>query len=234
MRFILLLLLSLFAFSTQAQENYQRSFLRLGISVSPNINTTHLRRNNSMWRETWNDHTRPAFGYNAGILLNLEASSFVEFQFGIEYSRRANKVVDFPVMEYFKEGLVDGLLNESTKTDNLDLPVGVNYFFLNRDIRLAFRAGMILSIFMGGHYSARYEFENGVVRERENNSGSTEASTLDLGYYVGLGVEFMDLGPYLLRVEPTFRKYYSKGNVVSVESVERSIGAQMVLIKKLR
>ena len=211
---LILLLLASFNVTSQTEKPESRKF-SFGVNFSPDYSFRSLHSNNPDYDFASNqldDWEVPAFGFTTGLSVRYLANEKFEFESGIQFS---DKTYNFDVN---KDDFItpnDGLnlsddpaIPERAITQNhfyyLGVPIKLNYYFLQKRIRMYVSAGVSADFFLDDKSKSFMKFSDG-SEIHENYENDYDYKKISLTGLAGIGAETKFSQRFGIRVEPVFR-----------------------------
>jgi len=203
-----------FSVKSQAEEPKPKKF-SFGVNFSPDYSYRSLHSNNTDYDFVSNqldDWEVPAFGFTTGLSVQYLANEKFEFESGIQFS---DKTYNFDVN---KDDFVtpnDGLNqpddpaipDRSITQDHyyyLVVPVKLNYYFLQKRIRMYVSAGVSADFFLDDKSKSFMKFSDG-TEINETFENDYDYNKISLTGQAGFGAETKLSQRFGIRVEPVFR-----------------------------
>lgn len=235
-----LIILSLLQFGANCQtgESKIRKF-SFGVNFSPDYSYRSLHSNNPDYdfaMNQLNDWEVPAFGFTTGFSVRYLANEKFEFESGIQFS---DKTYNFDVN---KDDFVtpnDGLnqqddpaIPERSVTKNhfyyLGVPVKLNYYFLQKRIRMYVSAGVSADFFLDDKSKSFMKFSDG-TEIHENFENDYDYNKISMTGLAGIGAETKFSQRFGIRVEPVFRYSFTPVVDAPMKGYLYSAGLNFVL-----
>ncbi len=206
--FIFLVFLSM-SVKSQTEEPKPKKF-SFGVNFSPDYSYRSLHSNNSDYdfaMNQLNDWEVPAFGFTTGLSVRYLANEKFEFESGIQFS---DKIYNFDVNKDDWDVPVheDPAIPDRSVTKNhfyyLGVPVKLNYYFLQKRIRMYLSAGVSADFFLDDKSKSIMKFSDG-TEIRETFENDYDYNKISLTGLAGFGAETKLSQRFGIRVEPVFR-----------------------------
>lgn len=206
--FIFLVFLSM-SVKSQTEEPKPKKF-SFGVNFSPDYSYRSLHSNNSDYdfaMNQLNDWEVPAFGFTTGLSVRYLANEKFEFESGIQFS---DKIYNFDVNKDDWDVPVheDPAIPDRSVTKNhfyyLGVPVKLNYYFLQKRIRMYVSAGVSADFFLDDKSKSIMKFSDG-TEIRETFENDYDYNKISLTGLAGFGAETKLSQRFGIRVEPVFR-----------------------------
>ncbi len=186
-----------------------------GVNYSPDYSYRSLHSNNSDYdlaMNQLNDWEVPAFGFTTGLSVRYLANEKFEFESGIQFS---DKTYNFDVnkddFEIPDNGLYqpdDPAIPERSITKNhfyyLGVPIKLNYYFLQKRIRMYVSAGVSADFFLDAKSKTIMKFSDR-TEIHEDFENDYDYNKISLTGLAGFGAETNLSQRFGIRVEPVFR-----------------------------
>lgn len=235
--FIFFVLLS-FSVKSQTQEPNPKKF-SFGVNFSPDYSYRSLHSNNpdnDFVMNQLNDWEVPAFGFTTGLSVRYLANEKFEFESGIQFS---DKTYNFDVNndDYItpNDGLNqpdDPAIPDRSVTRNhfyyLGVPVKLNYYFLQKRIRMYVSAGVSTDFFLDDKSKSFMKFSDG-TEIRETFENDYDYNKISLTGLAGFGAETKLSQRFGIRVEPVFRYSFTPLVAAPMKGYLYSAGLNFVL-----
>ena len=235
--FIFFVLLS-FSVKSQTQEPKPKKF-SFGVNFSPDYSYRSLHSNNpdnDFVMNQLNDWEVPAFGFTTGLSVRYLANEKFEFESGIQFS---DKTYNFDVNndDYItpNDGLNqpdDPAIPDRSVTRNhfyyLGVPVKLNYYFLQKRIRMYVSAGISADFFLDDKSKSFMKFSDG-SEIHENYENDYDYNKISLTGLAGFGAETKLSQRFGIRVEPVFRYSFTPLVAAPMKGYLYSAGLNLVL-----
>jgi hypothetical protein len=203
-----------FSVRSQTEEPKPKKF-SFGVNFSPDYSYRSLHSNNpdhDFAVNQLNDWEVPAFGFTTGLSVLYLANEKFEFESGIQFS---DKTYNFDVN---KDDFVtpdnglyqpdDPAIPERAVTKNhfyyLGVPIKLNYYFLQKQIRMYVSAGVSADFFLDDKSKSFMKFSDG-SEIRETFENDYEYKKISMTGLAGIGAETKFSQRFGIRVEPVFR-----------------------------
>lgn len=211
--FILFVLFS-FSGKSQTEEPKPKRF-SFGVNFSPDYSYRSLHSNNSDYdfvSKQLNDWEVPAFGFTTGLSVRYLANEKFEFESGIQFSDKTynfdvNKD-DFVIPDNGIYQPDDPAIPDRSVTRNhfyyLGVPVKLNYYLLQKRIRMYVSAGVSADFFLDDKSKSFMKFSDG-TEIRETFENDYDYNKISLTGLAGFEAETKLTQHFGIRVEPVFR-----------------------------
>lgn len=227
-----------FSVKSQTEEPKPKKF-SFGVNFSPDYSYRSLHSNNPDYdfaMNQLNDWEVPAFGFTTGLSVRYLANKKFEFESGIQFS---DKTYNFDVN---KDDFVtpnDGLnqpddpaIPERSVTQNhyyyLGVPIKLNYYFLQKRIRMYVSAGVSTDFFLDDKSKSFMKFSDG-TEIHENFENDYDYNKISLTGLAGFGAETKLSHRFGIRVEPVFRYSFTPLVAAPMKGYLYSAGLNFVL-----
>lgn len=230
--FIFFVLLS-FSVKSQTQEPKPKKF-SFGVNFSPDYSYRSLHSNNpdnDFVMNQLNDWEVPAFGFTTGLSVRYLANEKFEFESGLQFSDKTYNFDvskddwDLPVHE-------DPAIPDRSVTRNhfyyLGVPVKLNYYFLQKRIRMYVSAGISADFFLDDKSKSFMKFSDG-SEIHENYENDYDYNKISLTGLAGFGAETKLSQRFGIRVEPVFRYSFTPLVAAPMKGYLYSAGLNLVL-----
>ena len=203
-----------FSAKSQTEEPKPKKFT-FGVNFSPDYFYRSLHSNNPDYdfaMNQLNDWELPAFGFTTGLSVRYLANKKFEFESGIQYSDKTynfdvNKD-DYEIPDNGPYQQDDPAIPERTITNYhfyyLGVPIKLNYYFLQKRIRMYVSAGVSTDLFLDTKSKTVMKFSDG-TEIYKNFENSYDYNKISLTGQAGFGAEVNLFQRFGIRVEPVFR-----------------------------
>ncbi|MGE0020707.1 MAG: outer membrane beta-barrel protein [Draconibacterium sp.] len=235
--FILFVFLSI-SVKSQAEEPKPRKF-SFGVNFSPDYSYRSLHSNNpdhDFAMNQLNDWEVPAFGFTTGLSVRYLANEKFELESGIQFSDKTynfdvNKD-DFLTPDNGLNQPDDPAIPERSVTQNhyyyLGVPIKLNYYFLQKRIRMYVSAGISADFFLDDKSKSFMKFSDG-TEIHENFENDYDYNKISLTGLAGFGAETKLSQRVGIRVEPVFRYSFTPLVAAPMKGYLYSAGLNFVL-----
>lgn len=211
-----LILFVFLSFSVKSQtEDPKPKKFSFGVNFSPDYSYRSLHSNNTDYDFVSNqldDWEVPAFGFTTGLSVQYLANEKFELESGIQFS---DKTYNFDVN---KDDFVtpnvglnqpdDPAIPDRSITQDhyyyLVVPVKLNYYFLQKRIRMYISAGVSADFFLDDKSKSFMKFSDG-TEINETFENDYDYNKISLTGQAGFGAETKLSQRFGIRVEPVFR-----------------------------
>ncbi len=203
-----------FSAKSQTEEPKPKKF-SFGVNFSPDYSYRSLHSNNPDYDFAMNQLNGwevPAFGFTTGLSVRYLANKKFEFESGIQFS---DKTYNFDVNKDDYVTPNDGLnqpddpaIPERAITSYhyyyLGVPIKLNYYFLQKRIRMYVSAGVSADFLLDDKSKTFMKFSDG-TEIHENFENDYDYNKISLTGLAGFGAEVNLFQRFGIRVEPVFR-----------------------------
>ena len=203
-----------FSAKSQTGESKPKKF-SFGVNFSPDYSYRRLYSNNpdhDFLINQLNDWEEPAFGFTTGLSVRYLVNKKFELESGLQYSDKTFKLDvtkdDFEIPDNGLYQLDDPAIPERLTTNYhyyfLGVPLKLNYYFLQKRIRIYLTTGVSADFFLDTKSKT-----TSIYRDRtetiEHNDNGGDYNKINLTGLAGFGIEtalFQKIG---IHIEPIFR-----------------------------
>ena len=235
---LVLLLFIAFNVKSQTEKSKIRKF-SFSVNFSPDYSYRRLHSNNpdhDFLINQLNDWEEPAFGYTTGLSVRYLMNKKFEHESGLQYSDKTFKLSvtkdDFEIPDNGLYQLDDPAIPERLTTNYhyyfLGVPLKLNYYFLQKRIRLYLTAGVSTDFFLDTRSKTTSIYKDRTETIEHNGNGG-DYNKINLTGLAGFGTEttlFQKIG---IRVEPIFRYSFIQINDFMGKENLYSAGLNVVL-----
>jgi hypothetical protein len=203
-----------FSAKSQTEEPKPKKF-SFGVNFSPDYSYRSLHSNNPDYdfaMNQLNDWEVPAFGFTTGLSVRYLANRKFEFESGIQFSDKTynfdvNKD-DYEIPDNGPYQPDDPAIPERAITSYhyyyLGVPIKLNYYFLQKRIRMYVSAGVSTDFLLDDKSKSFMKFSDG-TEIQENFENDYDYNKISLTGLAGFGAEVNLFQRFGIRVEPVFR-----------------------------
>ncbi len=204
--FLLFIILSI-SFHARAQPEDQGKW-SVGIVFSPDYASRHIKfpDEHADWKEYLDENEQPIFGYTTGISFLYSLNKKFELESGLMFSSKGFKYTA-PEFVVFDEN-DSALPLEATTTYNyryLDVPFKMNWFFLQKKVKLFLSAGVAGSFFLDELMVQELKFPDRTERSQYNEK-DVDFNPVVLSLTGGAGIKYSLSDRLHIRLNPEFRR----------------------------
>jgi len=211
MKSLALFVLLFSPFLSQAQSATAGRF-SIGVTIAPELSYRHVNASDSTgWiKDISNDVDIQKFGYSTGANILYSISSRLSVESGAFYTNKGWKTKEVPLINEYVQSpsngpgpVISGSIRAMYSFNYLDIPLKVNYVFLNKRVKLFATAGIVADIFLS---SKRTAFITEYGKERKSSVTDNNFNSLSLSATAGIGAAYSFTRHLSLRVAPTYTR----------------------------
>ncbi|MGC9354216.1 MAG: outer membrane beta-barrel protein, partial [Mariniphaga sp.] len=153
-----------------------------------------------------NNQESPKFGITTGFSILYQVSTNFELESGLFFSDKGFRYAsdDFYAFES-DDPFIPKKATVIYRYRYLDVPLKVNWFFLNKKTRLFLSAGLTSHLFLEASFKNIHEFDGRTEKETFTDD-NTIYSKVNLGFSGGIGMEYSISKRFYFRIQPEFRR----------------------------
>ncbi|MBL4658198.1 MAG: outer membrane beta-barrel protein [Flavobacteriales bacterium] len=204
-------------------DSTQTDKLRVGLSFSTDYCFRSISGDASVkWLvDARNDLEDPKIGFTTGLKLNGGINEKFAVEFGILYSDKGEKIKDLVFTNIVGE--VTGIVDIVYHYEYLDLPLSLNYIFINKKVKMLLTGGLSVNIFLNYRGVSITDNLDG-TSEKKSFSTEEDLEAINLAMLAGVGVEFGISDKLDLRIESIFRNSMTSIIDAPIKQFPYSIG----------
>ncbi len=234
-KYLILIFLFCWSYGFTQEMVESQSRLSIGLNFSPNYSFRNLEYSDEFeWLAKQREHETASFGFNTGLVILYRLATRAELELNFQFSRQAWQLKDLPLINPNADLLGDG--DYTYWNDYIEIPLRINYRFLNKKVFIFVTAGVSANISLGGGSKAELRFNSGTSEESVRKIDRSQFRSMVLAPVVGLGFGYNFNERWNVRVEPLFRyslNPITDDNAILIKQYNHSIGLQTGLIMNL-
>ena len=208
---ILLIVFSSLSAQGKKKTSSKNNHFSIGVNFSPDYCYRTLTKNNkSLSHDQWTNAKRiqdsidrPKFGYTIGINLRLQLHKKVSIETGFQYSEKGYKTI--PISTFYDPNPPFSIViaTNNINYDYFDLPLKVNFSFLEKRIQIATSAGLIFNVLR--QVSVKINPEPPSTFKTKTIIDHYDYNKLNISALASVGLKFKLNKRMDLQLEPNFR-----------------------------
>ena len=218
-----------------AQESVsEEGKFSIGVNFSPNFcyRTLNYLDESQTFVDTREELEHPSFGFNAGISARYIFITNLEVELGVQFSRQTHMFKNIPISDGMGNTSL-GLADNQLRYHYLELPLRVNYRFLNRKVFCYVTAGVSMNLFLNDKSKIWLTYNTGETDVVTSESSIYDFNKTALAVLGGLGIGYHISEKLNVRLEPLFRYSLTPLAEAPINQYNYSIGCQIGMNIKL-
>jgi hypothetical protein len=204
---ILFLLLPVTSFCHEG-DSVRADKFQFGIIYSPEYCYRTLKTNaeNNWLKEAADDLETAKFGYSTGISFGCKLSNKLMFEAEVLYADKGSKTKKNTFENNVSIAASEKIPHKSILIYHyqyIDVPLKLNYYFVNKKIDFFVSAGVSVNIFLNHQNEMLIEYKDGSSKKFNSNS-TAGVDKINLAALVGFGINYDFSDRCILKLEPVF------------------------------
>jgi len=230
---MILFLSSLVGFGQELVEKENR--ISIGVNFSPNYSFRTLKYSDELnfSFESRDDFEEASFGFNTGVQIMYKLKSKLELESGAQFSRQTHKFVNVPIIGGENHSEYMGTADSQNQYHYLEIPLKMNYRFIDRKFFVHATLGMSVNIFIDSRTKNWFEYNDGSSEVVFGEPAIFNENKIIFATMGGIMAGYNLNEKWSLRIEPLFRYSLTPIANAPIEQFNYSIGGQIGLVMNL-
>ncbi len=208
-----LVTISLTAGYAQESKPQKEKIILIGLSYAPTSQTVFYNSylNGNYQNQSYNSYASTKGTFKVGIPLLYKIQERLSIETGAYYSKRALETIPTEIID----DILGFIGNEKNnyKATYIEIPIGINYFFINKKISLFGALGVNNNVLLSQKNTSTQELYSGnttIVDVPVNGKSNSYAASI----YGGFGLDF-NIKKIKIRLEPIYNRFITPYNIKS-------------------
>jgi hypothetical protein len=206
----------------------------IGVNFSPNFCYRMLNYPDELQTiaDSREKFEHPSFGFNAGIAARYIFVTNLEVEFGVQFSRQTHIFKNVPISDAMGNPSL-GFADNQLRYHYLELPLRVNYQFLNRKVFGYVTTGVSMNLFLNDKSKSWLTYNTGETAVVTSESSIYDFNKIAFAVLGGFGIGYHISEKLNVRLEPLFRYSLTPLAEAPINQYNYSIGCQFGVGMKL-
>jgi len=236
--FLIAILLQTIAYGQEIKLNNYKGYF-IGIIISPEYCYRHISSNDeTISDKTWSklknisdSICKPTFGLTTGINFIYQKNNRFSLETGILYSRKGYETIPILTVD---NNLNSGLAKNYSYFHYLDIPIKMNYTFIERKLQIYTSVGLIFNFLLKSTYKIVPENPTMDFKTQTGNVNYT-LNVFNFSPTFGLGLKYNINEKIFLKAEPVLQYAISNTNEKSLYYTHLwSVGFNLGILFRIR